>query len=396
MNKPFSIFIFLMLLVLSCNTSKSTNQEYIEKEIKEHAEFQLNFLLQQANSELRDGNVLFPRSFINNHIEFVQGTECNSGFFPGILWQMYRLTEDESWKNEAEKFTNILQQVQFNNNKLDSCYNLMASFGLGYQLTQDQELRETLIQAAKMMASRFNEKVGSIRSWNSDGDQQDFRVSIDNLMNLELLFWAWNETGETVFYNIACSHANNTIKNQFRTDYSTWHVVNYDSITGEVRGKTNQYESSAESCYSLSQAKALYGFTMIYRETKESKYLKQAEKIADFILNHSNLPDNSIPYREFSAPGMQDEVRDVKAAAIMASALLELSEYLPDNTNQYRSVADIILRSLSSDHYLNKKREAGGFLLKQTAGSKLNDKDIDMASIYTDYYFLEALVKKLK
>ncbi len=214
-------------------------------------------------------------------------------------------------------------------------------------------------------------------------------------MNLELLFWASKISGDSAYYKIAVTHANTTMKNHFRDDYSTWHVVNYDSVTGNVISKKTHQGYSNESCWSRGEAWALYGFTMCYRETKDPAYLKQAKHIAEYILNNKNLPEDMVPYWDYNAPNIPDEVRDVSAAAIMCSAFYELSSYSSDEKENYRSAADKILTSLSSPDYISEIGENYDFILMHSVGSRPADSEVDVPLIYADYYFLEANMRRL-
>ena len=213
-------------------------------------------------------------------------------------------------------------------------------------------------------------------------------------MNLELLFWAWNETGDPVFFNIAVKHAETTMKNHFRNNYSSYHVINYDTITGQAKNKCTHQGFSDESSWARGQAWALYGYVMTYRESKNPMFLQQAEKIANYILNMENLPSDFIPYWDFSVPEIKKEPRDVSAATIIASALYELSTYSKTNKDQYLKIANSMILSLSSKQYFNKVGSNLGLLLKHSTGSKPKVSEIDVPLIYADYYFLEALKRK--
>jgi uncharacterized protein YyaL (SSP411 family) len=236
--------------------------------------------------------------------------------------------------------------------------------------------------------------VGCIRSWDHNKDKWGYPVIIDNMLNLELLFEATKLTGDSSFYNIAVSHANTTMKNHFRSDFSSYHVVDYDTITGNVVKKNTHQGYSHESAWARGQAWALYGYTMCYRETKDLKYLRQAENIAGFILNHPNLPKDLVSYWDFNAPDIPNEPRDASAAAIIASALYELSGYSV-NAKTYRDKAGKILRSLT-DNYRAKPSEARGFILLHSTGSKPMNSEVDVPLNYADYYYLEAILRLKK
>ena len=329
----------------------------------------------------------------NGNLIMVNSGDWTSGFFPGCLWKIYEYTKQDKWKSEAQFYTRNIEKEKFNNTTHDLGFMLYCSFGNGYRLTGNSHYKDILIQSAKTLITRFNPKVGCIKSWESN-DRWDYPVIIDNMMNLELLFWATKETGDSTFYNIAVNHANTTIKNHFRKDYSTWHVLSYDTATGQVLKRNTAQGYKDESCWARGESWALYGFTMCYRETKDGRYLKQAKGIAKYILTSKNLPEDMIPYWDYNASNIPNEVRDASAAAIMASALYELSTFVNNPELNYKESADRILKSLSSPKYLNETGNSN-FILMHATGSKPADSEVDVPLIYADYYFIEANLRKL-
>jgi rhamnogalacturonyl hydrolase YesR len=307
---------------------------------------------------------------------------------------MYEITGENDWKTEATKYTGLLESEKFNATNHDLGFKMMSSFGHGYRLTGNKEYREILIQSARTLITRFNEKVGCIRSWDHHVDKWEYPVIIDNMMNLELLFFAWRETGEPVFYNIAVKHAKNTMKNHFRNDFSTWHVVNYNPETGNVSAKNTHQGFADESCWSRGQAWALYGYTMVYRETKDPQFLVQAEKIADYILTRPGIKKGQIPYWDFNAPNVPNEPYDASAGAIISSAFFELSNY-SNNSELYTLTAEKLFDTLSSSDFLAPLHENKGFLLKHSTGAKPSGSEIDVPLVYADYYYLEAMKRKM-
>jgi unsaturated chondroitin disaccharide hydrolase len=318
-----------------------------------------------------------------------------SGFFPGSLWYLYQFTKDDKWKKVAEAYTNALTKEQFNVNTHDLGFMLYCSFGNGYRLTENEKYKKIMLQGASSLSSRFNSKVGLIKSWNSFETIYKYPVIIDNMMNLEYLFWASKASGDKKFFNIAVSHADKTLKNHFRKDYSCYHVVCYDS-TGKVIAKKNHQGYNDASAWSRGQAWALYGYTVMYRETRNKKYLEQAEKIAEYYLNHPNLPKDKIPYWDFNAPDIPSEEKDASAGAIVASALLELQQYSKKNKKHYIASAEAMLHSLSLPPYKAEPGSNNNFILKHSMGSKTLRKEVDQPLIYADYYYLEALLRYQK
>jgi hypothetical protein len=269
---------------------------------------------------------------------------------------------------------------------------LFCSYGNALRLTPDPAYRAVLIQGARSLGSRYNPKVGLIRSW--DFGEWKYPVIIDNMMNLELLTWAGRETGEAHFKEIAVRHADKTAANHFRPDASSYHVVDYDPATGEVRGRQTHQGFSDSSAWARGQAWAIYGYTMMFRETGHQHHLEQAKRIARFIMTHPRLPEDKIPYWDFDAPDIPNAPRDASAAAVMASALIELSGMVDAGFGrQCLDLARQQLLSLSSPAYLAKKGENGGFILKHSTGHLPANSEVDVPLNYADYYFLEALLR---
>ena len=365
--------------------------------IKKLAEDNLDFAVQQYKQMLinLDTSSRLPRTVNKNGaLSLVSSDDWTSGFFPGSLWYLYEFTKAVFWKKKAELYTEKVSKEQYNTQTHDVGFMINCSYGNGYRLIDTKEYEKVIIQAAKSLSKRFRPVVGCIQSWGSNERWQD-PVIIDNMMNLELLFNATKLCSDSIFYKIAVTHANTTIKNHFRPDYSSYHVVNYDTLTGKVLSKNTAQGYSDESAWARGQAWGLYGFTMTYRETHNEKYLKQATHIADFILNNKNLPEDMIPYWDFNAPNIPNEPRDASAAAIICSALYELSTYSIDKRNEYKDAADKILRSLSSPEYRSKLNDNNDFILKHSVGSKPADSEVDVPLIYADYYFIEANLRCL-
>lgn len=333
----------------------------------------------------------------DNSLVLVPSRSWISGFFPGSLWQIYEFSRDEKWIEAAHHFTSNIEEEKFNGGTHDMGFKLFCSYGTAYRLTRRREYRDVLIQGANTLITRYNHNVGCIRSWDHNADKWDYPVIIDNMMNLELLFWATRETGDTIYFNIARKHAETTLKNHFREDNSSYHVVSYDTLTGEVVKRNTHQGHAHESAWARGQAWGLYGFTMTYRETGDKRFLEKALGIADFILDHTRLPEDMIPYWDFDAPNIPDAERDASAGAIIASALYELSTYCEDvERDRYLGAADKILASLSSEEYLASPGTNNFFLLKHSVGNHPRGREIDVPMAYADYYFLEANLRKMK
>ncbi|AHF15523.1 glycoside hydrolase family 88 protein [Niabella soli] len=337
-----------------------------------------------------------PRTIEKDQLRLVKSGDWTSGFFPGELWYLYEYSKNTEWKKRAESFTANIEKEQWNGGTHDMGFKVYCSVGNGYRLTKDQHYKEVLMQAAKTLSTRFNKTAGVIRSWDHNKQKWEYPVIIDNMLNLELLFEASKLTGDKTYYNIAVSHANKTMQNHFRPDYSSYHVVDYDSTTGKVIKRTTHQGYSDASAWARGQAWGLYGYTMCYRETKDPKYLQQAEHIAAFIFNHPNLPKDLVPFWDFNAPRIPDEPRDVSAATVIASGLLELSTYSKKGS-YYRGLAQKILTNITNKYRAPIGKDFG-FILLHSTGSKPSNSEVDVPLSYADYYYLEALLRleKLK
>lgn len=339
----------------------------------------------------------FPKTFhptTNKFETSASGWWC-SGFYPGTLLYLYTQTKDTVLYNEAKRILVPLQKEEYNKGTHDLGFMMFCSFGNANMIAPSEAYKQILINSAKSLSTRFNPTVGCIRSW--DSKSNEFLVIIDNMMNLELLFWATRVTGDSSFYKIAVTHANTTIKNHFRPDYSSYHVINYNAETGAVQQKRTAQGAADSSAWARGQSWGLYGYTVMYRETKDKKYLDQANHIADFILNNPNLPADKIPYWDFNAPGIPNALRDASAASIMASALIELSHYTDKaRAAKYLQVSETILRTLSNNTYKAAPGTNGGFILEHSVGHLPQKSEVDVPLTYADYYFVEAMIRYLQ
>jgi unsaturated chondroitin disaccharide hydrolase len=339
--------------------------------------------------------IISPRTLDSGRLRLVASKDWTSGFFPGVLWYLYAYTKKEEWKKQAQNFTTLIEKEKTNSTTHDMGFKVYCSFGTGFSLTKDRHYKDVIIESARTLSTRFNKTAGVLRSWDHSKQKWDFPVIIDNMMNLELLFAATRLSGDSSFYRIAVSHADNTMKNHFRPDYSSYHVVDYDSTgDGKINKKTTHQGFANESAWSRGQAWALYGYTMCFRETKKKTYLAQAEKIAEYMLHHPNMPGDLVPYWDFNAPNIPAEPRDASAAAVLASGLYELSQY-SKNGKAYGQAADKIIESLTKN-YRAPIGEARGFILLHSTGSKPSNSEVDVPLSYADYYYLEALLRMKK
>lgn len=384
-------YLLAGLLVCALGNVKAQNLKNVFSDAEKQTQLMIT---ETAKAVEGKPELVSPRTLEKGNLKVVASRDWTSGFFPGVLWFLYEYTGNAQWKTAARELTSNIEKEKFNATTHDMGFKVYCSFGTGYRLTLDQDYRDIIVQSAKTLVTRFNKTVGCLRSWDHNRDKWDYPVIIDNMMNLELLFAATRLTGDSSFYQIAVSHANTTMKNHFRPDYSSYHVIDYDSTTGQVRKKNTHQGYSHESAWSRGQAWALYGYTMCYRETKNPAYLEQAENIAGFILNHKNMPYDLVPYYDFDAPEIPNAPRDASAAAIIASAMYELSTYTAMGKH-YRNIGDQICSSLVKN-YRSPIGENKGFILLHSTGSRPANSEVDVPLNYADYYFLEALLRQKK
>ncbi len=331
---------------------------------------------------------------------YITFDDWTSGFFPASMWYMYELTGDSYWEDIARQQCANIEEAKNLDWHHDVGFMIGCSYGNGLRLTGDEHYKDVVVTAANSLMSRFRKQAGVIQSWNVDADWGwigkmgwSMPVIIDNMMNLELLFMAEELTGDKHYREVAISHADVTLREHFRKDFSCYHVIDYDASTGAVRSRQTAQGYSDESIWSRGQAWAIYGYTVMYRYTKDKKYLDQAYKTFEMMKNHPSLPEDLIPYWDMSAPGIPNEPRDASSAAIIASALYEMSEYFPSD-HYFKDYADRIYESLISDEYLAKVGENGFFMLKHSVGSIPHNSDVDVPLNYADYYLLEATLRK--
>lgn len=381
--------VALMLFGVSVNAQTFKQNDKLLKTIK------TNYLAGTSQYKLMMKSLegdRFPKTFDPKTGKFVtsdSGWWC-SGFYPGTLLSLYEETKDPALQTEANRMLGILSKEQYNKSTHDLGFMMYCSFGTALKVEPDPSYKEILVNSAKSLSTRFNPTVGCIKSW--DSKKKEFLVIIDNMMNLELLFWATRETGDSSYYKIAVTHANTTMKNHFRPDYSSYHVINYNPETGEVQKKQTAQGYADESAWARGQAWGLYGYTVMYRETKDKKYLDEANHIAAFILNDVHLPKDKIPYWDYNAPGEPNVLRDASAGAITASALLELAHYADQKESKvYFKAAEKMLQSLSAAPYQSLPGTNAGFLLQHSVGHLPAKSEVDVPLTYADYYYVEAM-----
>jgi unsaturated chondroitin disaccharide hydrolase len=336
----------------------------------------------------------FPRSMSlkTGIVRKVPSKDWTSGFFVGNLWQIYQLTGDVQFKERAAVWNPFMEKEKLNGGTHDMGFKIFCSYGKGLEVAPNKQYENVIIKSAQTLITRFNKKVGSIRSWDTNKEKWSFPVIIDNMMNLELLFEASKVSGDAKYKNIAITHANTTLKNHFRKDDSCYHVVDYDPNTGAVRSKVTHQGVNNESSWARGQGWAIYGYTMCYRYTKNKNYLKRAEATAKYFINHENMPEDGIPYWDFNDPGIPNSPRDASAGALVASALIEL--YTFTKKEAYLNYSNKVINTLSTDNYLLDKSIKDPFILDHSTGNLPKNDEVDEPIVYGDYYYLEAIIRK--
>jgi hypothetical protein len=376
------ILIYTLTFLTTQSFAQSAQNKKLFKKAFAEAAAQYKVLAQNLPADK------FPKTYFPKTDKYEwsgSGWWC-SGFYPGSLLYIYEQTKDQATLTEANRILKVLEKEKFNTSTHDLGFMMFCSFGNAKDIDPKPEYKEILIQSAKSLASSFDPKVGCIKSW--DSNKNEYLVIIDNMMNLELLFWATKVTGDSSYYKIAVTHANTTMKNHFRPDYSSYHVINYNATTGAVQQKRTAQGFADESAWARGQAWGLYGYTVMFRETKNPIYLKQAQNIAKFIMSNPNMPADKIPYWDYNAPNIPNALRDASAASVTASALLELAKYSTPKLNKpYFKEAETILVNLSKAPYHAAQGKNGGFIIEHCVGHIPQNTEIDVPLTYADYYY---------
>lgn len=343
--------------------------------------------------QLAEKEGALPRSYEKGSLITSNYSWWCSGFFPGVLWQLYADKPDEELRRYAELYTDRCEPTRKKTDTHDLGFMLYCSFGQGYRVTGSKAYLDVIEDGARHLLARYDERLGVIRSWDW-GKQWKYPVIIDNMMNLEMLCFMTRQTGNRQFRHAAERHADTTMKYHFRQDYSTYHVVSYDPATGLPHVRQTHQGYADSSAWARGEAWALYGYTMMFRETQAPRYLEQARHVASFICSHPRLPEDGIPYWDFDATDIPDAPRDASAAAIMASAFIELSRLdTSADSRRWLQMAEKQLRSLTSPAYLAEVGQQGGFILKHSVGSWPGKSEVDVPLTYADYYYVEALLR---
>ena len=391
--KQISINLLIIIILSSC-TSKKKNKSF-------SMDGMLNYAVEKTRTTmtgLTDADSL-PRNIYPDQKEWnkVGIHDWTSGFWPGILWYAYEASGDSAILEQAQRFTLPLKgvlDVPVENHDLG--FMLYCSFGNGLRLTQNKDYHDFLLVAADSLATLYNPKVGTILSWPSMRKKMNWphNTIIDNMINLELLFWAAKNGGNSSLYNIAFTHAKTCMTTLIRPDYTTYHVAVFDTLDGSfIKGVTHQGYAD-DSQWTRGQGWGIYGYSMCYRETGNEDFLITAQKLADKFIEM--MPEDVVPYWDFNDPNIPNAPKDASAAAVAASGMLELSTFMKDEADKakYKNAAVALLTKLSSDKYLSK--DTNQAMLLHSTGQKPAALEIDVSIIYADYYYLEALLRLKK
>jgi len=387
----FSLGVLISTLLFACTPEKES--ESMDALIKDRLNRSIEHYELMAES-LMDKPDQLPRTLdAEGKLETTGSGWWCSGFTPGTLWYLYEYSNSPKLLEYAKNYTARVEKEQYNTGTHDLGFMLYCSFGNGLRLIGDTSYQRIMLNGAESLSTRFNPLIGCIQSWGTNKKWQ-FPVIIDNMMNLEFLLWASKVSGNPKYRDICISHADKTIENHFRPDYSSYHVISYDTITGQVEKKNTHQGFGDETAWARGQAWGFYGYVVMYRETEDPKYLEQAKNIAALLIHHPNMPEDMIPYWDFNAPDIPDSKRDASAAAIMASGLIELSLYVDEKlAGEYIKVAEKQIRMLSSAAYFAEKNTNGNFILMHSVGHLPGESEVDVPLTYADYYYVEALLR---
>ena len=397
-----TVFALVSLFLITFYCSATKRSDHLPRLVDHAIEIAKIQSLNMCNV-LKDSAGLLPRT-VDKQGKLITSDSrwwC-SGFFPGVLWYLYETTGNQTIEKQAELYTARVEREKYTKTNHDVGFMIFCSFGNGYRLTKKTAYRDVIQIACQSLSTRYRDKMGLIRSWDYNKKWQ-YPVIIDNMMNLEMLLFGAKEFENQRYKEIAVNHANKTLENHFRPDYSCYHLVSYDTISALPHIKQTHQGAFDSSSWARGQGWALYSYTFMYRETGNPIYLNQARHIAHFILHHPRLPKDKIPYWDFDAPNIPNEERDASAGALICSALFELSKDVDSvECKEYLFVAETQLQTLCSDEYLAKPGTNGNFILKHSVGSKpQKDKppyfgEVDVPLTYADYYFMEAIIRYKK
>ncbi|WP_299780709.1 glycoside hydrolase family 88 protein [uncultured Formosa sp.] len=392
-KRYFGLLGIIFMLLFGCNTKKKEVATVVK------TTSQASVMLDQHATKIKEtlstlkATDSFPRHIFKGQTnwELVGKSDWCSGFWAGTLWYAYEQSKDVTILKGAQEFTTSLNTLAYTPPKNhDLGFQMYCSYGNGYRLTGNETYKQILLDAANNLVTLYNPNVGSIHSWPYRKDYPHNTI-IDNMMNLELLFWAAKNGGDASLYNIAVSHAKVTMKYIVRQDATLYHVAAFNDETGAfIKGYTHQGYAD-DSMWARGQAWGIYGFSFTYRETGRKVFLDTAIKLSDKFLER--LPKDGMPYWDFDDPNIPNAPKDASAAAVAACGMLELSTLVkdPELQEKYTKAAKKLVDLLSSSAYLSTSTNQA--LLLHSTGNYPDGSEIDESIIYADYYYMEALMR---
>ncbi|MCB9219468.1 MAG: glycoside hydrolase family 88 protein [Ignavibacteriales bacterium] len=377
-----NLIFILIFIILSTELFAQINDKYLENIT--------NQIIQK--DETFDGR--YPEVTVDGIYSYREKVNWFSGFLGGELWNLYDITNNEELKKRALIQADALLDFATIDYTHDMGFIFFPSVVKAYIETGDKKYREAGITAARMLLKRFNKNGNFIKAWGalSDTSKAGWMI-IDTMLNLELLFWAWQETGEVEFYDVAYMHAITCMKEHVRDDFSSYHVIEFNPESGEVTKRRTHQGWQDETTWARGQAWGIYGFANAFKYTNDERFLNTSKKMADFFIQ--KLPSDFVPYWDLDLSG-DDVVRDASAGAIASSGLYILSEQvkLKEDYQKYSSAADKIAESLINNYtFLNSKREKDEGLLIHTVYNYHKNWGVDESFPCGDYYFTETLEK---
>lgn len=376
--------------------------EFLKTKLLTRAEVKnaIDLVIKQIDANMEYFKEKFPSSATkNNQYGIIENIEWTDGFWTGLLWLAYEYTGDEKYRELADKnvasFKNRVEKdIELDHHDLGFLYSLATVSG--YKLTGSNDAREASIKAANKLISRYQEKGEFIQAWGELGSKDHYRFIIDCLLNIPLLYWASDETGDPKYRNIANKHFVTSCNNVIRDDASAFHTFYMDNETGKpLRGVTRQGYSD-DSAWARGQAWGVYGIPLNYRYTRNESCFNLYEGMTNYFLNR--LPKDNVCYWDLIFNDGDDHSKDSSAAAIAVCGMHEMNKYLPEvdeNKEVYKYAMHNILRSLI-ENYMNPEIEPGKPVLLHGVYSWHSGKGVDEGNIWGDYFFLEALIRFYK
>ncbi|WP_416148794.1 glycosyl hydrolase [Salipaludibacillus sp. HK11] len=337
----------------------------------------------------------FPHASVGGEYEFAAPHWWTAGFWPGQLWLIYRDSKEESLRKIAEECEEQLDNVITDYYRLDHDIGFMWTLTsiARYKLLGDEDSKRRGLLAANLLMARFNVNGNYIRAWNPwfEGDENRGYAIIDCAMNLSILFWASEQTGDPRFKSVAMKHADTILEHFIEADGSVHHIVNFNPETGERIEFIGGQGYASDSAWTRGTAWAIYGLTICYEYTGEDKYLQTAKNVAHFFI--ANLPEDYVPHWDFRIPEDVTSYRDSSAGAIAAPGLLLLAEKVPQKeAHIYKNAGEKILQSLYENYGAWDNPNEDGVILHGT-GHYPEQKNLNNPLIYGDYFFVEGIAR---